>query len=354
MIKTPLLRIDPQHIDEKKIKKVAEILTKGGLVIIPTDTVYGIVANSKDESVIKKLYEIKKRPLDKPFTIIIERKERIDEFSKIVPKTAYKLIDKFWPGALTVIIPKEDGTSVGLRMPNHPFILRLLGELDFPLVCPSANLSEKKPPSNLEEALKDLDGLVDLAVDGGFTSLGVESTIVDLSKETISILREGAISKKEIQEEINKKIVLFVCTGNSCRSVMAEGLLKKKLFKLGRTDIEVISAGIAMVDGLKPTPETLELLNREGIDFSGYVSKRVSPLMIKKSDLIFVMESLHEKRLKELVPDIKNNLFLLKEFAKIEETGSLDIADPIGKPFLEYEKTFYLIKEAIERIVNIL
>lgn len=354
MTKTPIIKIELQHIDEKKLKKVIDVLTEGGLVIIPTDTVYGIVANSKNESSVKRLYKIKKRPLDKPFTIIIERKERIEEFSKIVPRSAYKLIDKFWPGPLTVIIPKEDGTSVGLRMPDHNFVLRLLGELDFPLVCPSANISGKKPPSNLNEALKELDGLVDLAVDGGSTPIGIESTVVDLTKEPASILREAALSKEKIQNEINKKIVLFVCTGNSCRSVMAEGLLKKKLLEMGKKNIEVISAGIAMVDGLKPTPETLELLNREGIDFSSYVSKRVSPLMVKKADLIFVMETIHEKRLKELVPNIKNNLFLLKEFAKIEETGSLDISDPIGKSFLEYEKTFSLIKEAIERIVNIL
>ncbi|MCM8792293.1 MAG: L-threonylcarbamoyladenylate synthase [Candidatus Omnitrophica bacterium] len=350
-----LIKIDPLRVEEEKIKKVAEVLSRGGLVIVPTETVYGIVVNSYDEMAVKRLYQIKERPFNKPFTIIIERKERIEEFAQNISSSVYKLIDVFWPGPLTVIIPKENlPDTVGLRMPHHSFLLKLITEVKFPLYCPSANISGRPPPRTLEEALRDLKGKVDLAVDGGPASLGIESTIVDLTKEPFSIIREGAIPKEKIEEVKNKKIVLFVCTGNSCRSVMAEALLKKRLKEMNRTDVEVISAGIANIGSLKPTLETIELLKSEGIDVSGYNSKSINPLMIKKADLIFVMESIHEKRIRELAPYVKNNLFLLKEFAKIEIGDDLEIPDPIGKSKEYYDDIFRLIKEAVERIANII
>jgi len=354
-MQTKIIKIDPAQIEEKKIMIAVEVLSKGGLVIVPTDTVYGIIANSHNPDAVERLYAVKQRPSNKSFTIVIERKERIEEFNKNLNRLVYKLIDKFWPGPLTVVIPdRKNNKTLGLRMPNYPFLLKLISRLDFPLCCPSANLSGKKPPRTLQEALIDLDGKVDLAIDGADTPLGVESTIVDLSNESFSILREAAIPAKEVEEALNKKIVLFVCTGNSCRSVMAEGLLKKKLEQMGKNNVEVISAGIAMIDGLRPTFETLQLLKEEGIDFSQHVSQRITPLLIKKADLILVMESIHEDKVKELVPSAENNLFLLKEFAKINKGGNLEIPDPIGRSFGEYKIIFNIIKEAVERIANIL
>jgi tRNA threonylcarbamoyl adenosine modification protein (Sua5/YciO/YrdC/YwlC family) len=306
-----------------------------------------------NKKTLGRLYKIKKRQKDKPFSIHIDEKGKIEEFAISIPIAAYKLIDKFWPGPLTVILKSKDIGSVGLRIPDNEIALGVINLAKVPVVCPSANISGKPAPTNFPDAIKDLDGLVDFAIDAGDTRLGIESSVVDLTVEPLQILRQGALKKEEIEAVVKKKVVLFVCTGNSCRSVMAKALLEKKLKEKNRDDVEVLSAGIMMLGGLSATEPTIEILRIEGIDVSGHSSQKVTEEMLKKSDIILVMEALHEERILELAGEVKNRLFLLKEFAKIND-GQLDIADPIGKPREFYEKTFAIIKEAIEKVGNLI
>ena len=144
------------------------------------------------------------------------------------------------------------------------------------------------------------------------------------------------------------KRLLVVCTGNSCRSVMAKGLLKKVL--AGR-DIQVASAGVSAIPGFRPTKETIEVMAKEGIDVSGHLSQRLTADMVHRADLILVMEHWHKEQILRLAPSAKSKVFLLKEYADQSDGSEVEIPDPIAKPQEVYERCLQLIKECIEKVV---
>lgn len=354
-MKTEIVTIDPEFPEIDKIDCCAKIIRQGGLVLFPTETVYGIAADFNNEKAMARLREVKKRPVDKPFSIHISQKALLTNYSSMTDPILYKLIDACWPGPLTVIVPShEEGKTLGIRMPQNEIAIRLVEASQCTVAAPSANFSGKPPPSTCEEALKDLDGLVDIAIDGGSAKFGQASSVVDFMKPKPTIVRQGAITQDEVDIITQRKTVLFVCTGNSCRSVMAEYLLGKML--KDRDDVEVLSAGTGVFLRASASAETITILRREGIDASMHQARPIDNVLLHKSDLILVMTQMHRKQVLERVPEVEKRVYLLREFAHQPKNADviLDIPDPIGRPAEVYEECMLMIQDAMEKVVQLI
>jgi L-threonylcarbamoyladenylate synthase len=203
MRRTLTLKVDPKRPDLALVAYAAAGVRGGKLIAFPTETVYGIAANMLDKKAIDRLYAVKKRPKTKPFTVHIAREDQIAEAGCRLTKEAKLLTGRFWPGPLTILLKSKRGGKVGFRIPRNPVALCLIASSGVPVVAPSANLSGRSAPSNAREVLKQLDGRIDMVLDGGKTEVGIESTVVDCSVTPPVIVRQGAISREKLKKLID-------------------------------------------------------------------------------------------------------------------------------------------------------
>ena len=195
---TLVLKIDAKKPEEKVIRRAAALLKKGKLVAFPTETVYGLGANALDRRAMAKLRAAKERPKGKPFTVHIADTTIINKMGCRMTKEAKLLSDKFWPGPLTMILRNANGRKIGFRMPDNLVALKIIKRAGVPIAAPSANLSGERPPKSARGVLASLDGKIELLLDAGKTAVGIESTVVDMTTTPPRILREGAVSRREI------------------------------------------------------------------------------------------------------------------------------------------------------------
>ena len=212
-MKTIMQPINPESFRDEELEEACRILQKGGLVAFPTETVYGLGGDAMHPEASAKIYAAKGRPSDNPLIVHIADMDALEDIAQSVPEAAVKLADHFWPGPLTMIFPKKEAVpksttggleTVAVRMPSHPVARALIRESGVYIAAPSANTSGRPSPTKAEHVKEDLDGRIDMILDGGAVGIGLESTIVDLSTGVPTILRPGYITGEMLEDVLGE------------------------------------------------------------------------------------------------------------------------------------------------------
>lgn len=219
-METKIYTINDLEKDYDKIVEAAEVLRNGGLVAFPTDTVYAVGAALSQEAAIEKLFEVKQRPKDNPVTVLVSRDLDIHLVIDITaPNNQFmsRFVEEFWPGPLTIVMPKIEnrvplsvtggGQTVGVRQPDDAIARALIMELGDVVAAPSANISGHPSPTTAQHVIDDLNGKIDMILVGPDCKTGIESTIVDLTRELPVVVRPGAITREQLQEVIPRKVL---------------------------------------------------------------------------------------------------------------------------------------------------
>jgi tRNA threonylcarbamoyl adenosine modification protein (Sua5/YciO/YrdC/YwlC family) len=330
-MRTEYLTLDGSSNDGAKIAHAAMLLQAGALVAFPTETVYGLGADARNPEAMARLNKVKGREDGRIYsTLLVPSYRQAVGAAGGFPRIAQKLSRLYWPGPLTLIVPRRNGGVVGLRLPEHHVARALLAHCGFSLETRSANKSRGPEPVTAQQVKEALDGEISLILDGGRAKQGRPSALVKIDGEMIEIKRPGSIPNAELLEAASPT-VLFVCTGNTCRSPMAAGFCQMGVAETPREGLpfRVISAGTNAMEGARADRLAIEAMREVGVDISRHRTRTLTPNLLEMADWIFTMTRAHRETIVSLMPTCSDRIQLLS-------VRNEDIPDPVSNSLEMY------------------
>lgn len=343
-----LQRIDLRNADQETLARAvahaAAAIADDRLVVLPTETVYGVAADPRRQSSIERLYSLKDRAHEQPFTHHIARREDVAHFAAPLPRSAQRLAERYWPGPLTLVLPARAGGEVGVRLPAHEFARRVIAACGPSLYLTSVNRSGEPALVTPDAIVAGFGDRLDLLFDFGPPPLQVSSTVVRV-KPQIEVLREGILTRDEILATAAATI-LFVCTGNTCRSPLAEVLARRLAAErlgvvpsaVAAHGLRFVSAGLSAGLGDAASEGAATVAAEAGCNLEGHVSQPLSRELLEQAERVYCMTASHVARVKGFAPDLADKVELLRPDGE-------DVADPFGADLADYRA----VRDELER-----
>ncbi|MHB2148034.1 L-threonylcarbamoyladenylate synthase [Calditrichota bacterium LG25] len=365
-------KINPQKPDLKIIKRTIEVLKNGGVIVYPTNTLYGLGVDAFNFKALERLFVVKHRSPNQPISLMVASLEQLEQLFAVMEPREKQILQKILPGKFTVILrskfkknlahfasgPQAD--KVGFRVAELPFNQKLLLKFGNPITSTSANISGKPNAATVQEIIAQFGDRLDLILDAGPAPDLKGSTIIDMTKRPYLILREGSVKKSKVEkifapEKVLKRktkfVITFVCTGNICRSPMAAGILKEFITKTKfKNVVKIQSAGTLSLTVGPAHPSAVLTARKQGINISGHKAQTISARIMKESDLVIALAMNHYEFLRTHFPEHSEKIILLKSWRRPSPIVNPSVPDPIGHEQEFFDQVFNEIKREIKRI----